>query len=101
MIFCVIIDTGKSVLADITNGETVTAACEGQSSSPSSDTATPDDVSEPSVLVKASQSLEAVQKIFTEEAKEHIFFFILFFFLQLFKQGGSISQSCSSATPCA
>ena len=34
--------------------------------------ATPDDVSEPSVLVRASQSLETVQKILTEEAKEHI-----------------------------
>ena len=57
---------------DITNHEgEVVVSNEGQSSSASA-TAENVSVPEPSILVKACQRLEKVQKILTEEAKMHI-----------------------------
>ena len=70
--FCAIFHTGRSALADITNHEgEVVVSHEGQSSSASA-TAENVSVPEPSILVKACQRLEKVQKILTEEAKMHI-----------------------------
>ena len=61
---------GRRALADITNqGGEVMDTRESQSSSAP---VTAEDVSEPSILVKACQFLESNGKVLTEEAKMHI-----------------------------